>query len=259
MDWQLVQVVINKKLMMRSTLIFWSIFSLTRCDRAINNQNENCSVLHLLNVQPFPDEGVFAGFDRGLEFIPAAHLAAEEINNRSDILTGFELKVIDIDSEACGRSTIAKGVVNFYRELVVRPKPTCIVGVIGFVCCSVTNVLAPIIGHQNIGYVTLANSVFPQHRNITAFPNLYHTISSSSVHNIVLLSMMQAFNWKKTGLVYDSLHIFYRSTANDFIQRIDSLPNTQLIVMVPLSAMNLQSVSDVFDIINAQEVRISYW
>ena len=223
------------------------------------HQSLNCSVLHLLNVQPFPDEGVFAGFDSGLELIPAARLAAEEINNRSDILTGFELKVIDIDAEACGRSIITKGLINLYRELIVSPKPTCIVGVIGFVCSSVTNVLAPIIGHQNIGYVTLANSVSPQHRNIEAFPNLYHTISSSSVHNIVLLSMMQTFNWKRIGLVYDSLNIFYRSTANDFIQRVQSLPDVHLNATVPLASLNSRNFIDAFNIINAQEVRISYW
>ena len=189
----------------------------------------NCTVLQLLNVQPYPDDGVFAGFDRGLDLVPAAHLAAEEINNRSDILAGFNLEIVDIDSEACGREIITKGLVNFYKELVSQDPSRCIVGVMGFVCSSVTNVLVPIISHQNIGYVILANSVSPAHRNnIKEYPNLFHTISSSSVINEALISLMQRFHWKRIGVVYDSVTIIYRTTAIDFIQRTLILPEIEL-------------------------------
>ena len=34
-------------------------------------------------------------WDRGLDLIPAGHLAVEQINNRSDILQGYELKHVD--------------------------------------------------------------------------------------------------------------------------------------------------------------------
>ena len=218
----------------------------------------NCTVLQLLNVQPYPDDGVFAGFDRGLDLVPAAHLAAEEINNRSDILTGFDLQVIDIDSEACGRGTIIKGLVNVYRELVSQApdSPECLVGVMGLPCSSVTNVLAPIIGHHNTGYVTLANSVSPAHRNIEEYPNLFHTISSSSVHSIVLLSLMQNFGWNKIGVVYDSLSIFYRTTANDFIRK-GKLNTIELTVNVPITTS--ESISEAFNIIDSEEARITYW
>ena len=217
----------------------------------------NCTVLQLLNVQPYPDDGVFAGFDRGLDLIPAAHLAAEEINNRWDILAGFDLQVVDIDSEACGRGIITKGLVNFYRELVSQDPSQCIVGVMGFVCSSVTNVLAPIIGYQNIGYVTLANSVSPAHRNIVNYPNLFHTISSSSVHNIVLLSLMQNFGWNRIGVVYDSLSIFYRSTANDFIQRAINTTEVEVSVNVPITTS--ESISEAFNMINSEAARVTYW
>ena len=220
-------------------------------------ERQNCRVLQLLNVQPFPDDGMFAGFDRGLDLIPAAHLAAKEINNRSDILAGFNLEIVDIDSEACGRGIITKGLVNFYRELVSQDPSQCIVGVMGFVCSSVTNVLAPIIGRQNVGYVILANSVSPAHRNTVEYPNLFHTISSSSVHNTVLISLMQNFGWNKIGLVYDSLSIFYRSTANDFVRMAKTITEVELSVNVPITT--LESISEAFNIINSEAARITYW
>ena len=218
---------------------------------------QKCSTLYLLNVQPFPDNSgsLDAGFDGGLSLIPAAHLAAEEINNRSDILTGLELRVIDIDAEACGRATITKGLINLYKELINRD---CVVGIIGYPCSSSTNVLAPVTGHPGLGYITLANSVSSEHRNRTNFPNLFHTISSSSVHNKALVSLMQMFNWKRIGLVYESLAFFFTSTAKDFAQRVNDLPETELITDVPIIS-TLQSIRSAFDIISSEEARISYW
>ena len=192
-----------------AAVITLSLVSLAHFQQSADDlNNQNCNILHLPNVQPFPDLSEFSGFDGGLNLIPAAHLAAEEINNSSDILQGFKLKVVDIDSEACGRDTIIKGLINFYRELVTHDPRQCIVGAMGFPCSTVTSALAPIIGHQNIGYVTLANSGSPAHRNITQYPNLFHTISPSSVHNKVLASLMQRFNWRQIGVVYDSNTIF---------------------------------------------------
>ena len=234
--------------------IVLSVASLVQIEQA-HSSHQNCSVVYLLNVQPYPDESEFSGFDGGLRLIPAAHLAAEEINNRSDILEGRELRVVDIDAEACGRGLITKGLINLYRELLTRP---CVVGVIGFVCSSVTNVLAPIIGYQNIGYVTLANSVSPAHRNIVQYPNLFHSISSSSVHNIVIVSLMKMFNWKRIGLVFDSTSIFFRSTANDFAQRVLNSSEANLTAAVPISN-SLKVIQEAFNIINSEEARISYW
>ena len=221
-------------------------------------RSRSCSVLQLLNVQPYPDDGLFAGFDRGLELVPAAHLAADEINNRSDILAGFDLEIVDIDSEACGRGTITKGLVNFFRKLVSQDDPSrCVVGVIGFVCSSVTNVLAPIINNQNIAYLTLANSVSPAHRNTVKYPNLFHTLSSSSVHNTVLISLMQSFGWKRIGVVYDSLSIFFRSTANDFIQRVVNSTEAEISITFPITTS--ESIEGAFKIINSEAARVTYW
>jgi len=68
--------------------------------RVVSSENE--TVLYLLNVQPYPDHRTFAGWDRGLELIPAGHLAIKQINNRSDVLPGFQLELIDIEQKHVG-------------------------------------------------------------------------------------------------------------------------------------------------------------
>ena len=118
----------------------------------------------------------------GLEVSPGAHLAKDEINNRSDILSGYSLEVIDVGSEACGHSVIVDGLVNLYSHLVNQG--SFIVGVTGMLCSSVTNVLVPVLSHPKINYLTIAASTSPEHCNLkqytpsssTSSPHLRYTV-----------------------------------------------------------------------------------
>ena len=246
--------------------IFEIIVLLLSCQQAVNynsspsssNLSQECSHLYLLNIQPYPDNKPFASWDRGLDLIPGGHLAAEQINNNSNILPEYQLKIIDIDSEACGRNTINKGLVNFYRELVVSKKP-CIVGVTGMICSAQTNVFAPLAGHPSIGYIQNALSISPPHRNTSEYPCLFHTISSSSVFNKAAIAMMKAFNWRRIGLVHDSLGFYPRNTANDFYDRIQqSYAGAEIITRIPIENSH-RIFPEIFKIVNDQEVRINYW
>ena len=242
------------------SLVSLAQFQPAASESADDLNGQNCTILQLLNVQPFPDPD--GGFSGGLSLIPAALLAAKEINNRSDILPGFELEVVNIESEGCSRATIyTKGLIKFYRELVGRYRhpSECIVGVMGFPCSSATNILAPITGHKNIDLVTLANSGTPEHRNIMQYPNLFHTISSTRVHSKVLVSLMQKFNWRRIGVVYDSVNIFFRTTANDFVQRVNNLPDAEITASVPIIPTSAVALREAFNIINTEEARITYW
>ena len=216
-----------------------------------------CSRLYLLNVQAYPDKRSFAGWDRGLDVIPGGHLATEQINNSSNILPEHELQIIDIKSEACGRNIINEGLVNFYRELVKNN--SCIVGVVGMICSSQTNVFAPLAGHPSIGYIQNALSVSPAHRNTSEFPYLFHTISSSSAFNKAAIAMMKVFNWRRIGLVHDSLGIYFRNTASDFYARVQqSYAEAEIITRIAVE--NSHTIfPEIFKIVSDQEVRINYW
>ena len=49
-------------------------------------QGTACPTLYLLNVEPYPvADATDSEWDRAFELIPAGHLAAEQINNHSDL------------------------------------------------------------------------------------------------------------------------------------------------------------------------------
>ena len=127
------------------------------------------------------------------------------------------------------------------------------------ICSAQTNVFAPLAGHPGIGYIQNALSISPPHRNTSKFPCLFHTISSSSVFNKAAIAMMKVFNWRRIGLVHDSLGFYPRNTANDFYDRVlQSYPSAEIVIRIPIG--NSHTIfPEIFKIINDQEVRINYW
>ena len=223
-----------------------------------------CPTLYLLNVLPYPireNESAALGiWDVAFELIPAGHLAAEQINNHSDILPGHELKIIDIDSEACGFNVITKGITNVYRELV-NPNRTCIVGVIGLFCSAMTSAISPIISHPNIGeYVHIAASTSPVHRESTRkVPGLFHIIESSSAFNEATLALMRTYNWRRITSIHTGSEFYFMSTSIDFIEMILTNPEYELVTRIPIVDNYHMQLQEKFDIIRNKDARISYW
>ena len=197
-------------------------------------QSKSERVLHLLNVQPYPDNRIFAGWDKGFELIPAGHLAIKQINNRSDILPSYRLELVDIESEACGVSIINTGYVNFYRHLV-QPN-SLVVGVVGLFCSTVTAAISPVANHPQIDYVQITASTSPLFQDVSAYPRLFHTISSTTVFNEAVVTLMAKFQWHKIGLIYNSVGIYFFSTADNFVSRIKANFSLDLFTSFPSQA-----------------------
>ena len=214
-----------------------------------------CTTLYLLNVVPYPDNRTFAGWDRGFELIPAGHLAAKHINSNPDILPGYRLEVIDVPSEACGISTITEALIEFYGHLVDQVD-TCVFGVVGLYCSTVTNTIAPIANYPNLGHVVLAASTSPRHRDTTSLPYTFHTIASSSVFNEAMIALMDEFSWKRVHVVHDSLGFYFVSTILNFVDLISSSSDKVITSRIPIQPKTF--ISDVFDIINEEGARIGY-
>ena len=214
---------------------------------------DNRTALHLLNVLPYPDDRPFAGWDRGFELLPAGDLAIEQINNRSDILPGYRLELVDIESEACGVSTINTGYVNFYRHLV-QPN-SLVVGVVGLFCSTVTAAISPVASHPGIEYIQVAGSTSPLFQNVTAYPWLYHTISSATIFNRATLRLMDKFGWKRISSIHDDSGFFFLTTADDFVSRVNANSTLELITRIPTS---LSHISDAFANLRDAGARIVY-
>ena len=211
------------------------------------------TTLYLLNVVPYQDDRPFAGWDRGFELIPAEDLAIEQINNRSDILPGYRLELVDIESEACGVSTISTGYVNFYRHLVQQPNSP-VVGVVGLFCSTVTAAISSISNRPEIDYIQVAGSISPKFQNVTAYPRLYRTISSAIIFNKATLRLMDKFGWNRISFIHDNSGVFFLTTADDFVSKVNNAI-LELVTRIPTS---LSHISDAFANLRDAGARIVY-
>lgn len=240
---------------MSSVFLFAIVFTGTLLSRRVSSAEQNnssavCDTVYLLNVVPYPDDN--AGWDRGFEMIPAARLAAAHINNRSDML--MKIGVIDVESEACGRTLVTNGQLGIF-ELIMRTP--CVSGVVGLFCSAVTELVVPHASHPNYGYVQLSSSTSPLLQNSTAFPYLFRAIHSSEVFNDAVVSLMDAFNWTRISLVHDSRGIYFDSTGNHFATLIKS-SNRTLVSSTPILHTR-RDISDIFEGINDGGGTIVYY
>ena len=177
------------------------------------------NTLSVLNILPYPTGRDDPGWDRAFELLPASELAVEQINNRSDILPGYKLEIINLQSEDCGLRVITNGLIETYASLL---DTDCnIAGVVGLFCSSVTEVIAPLVARSPFDYVTVAGSTSIAHRNVSKYPRLHHAISSAGQYGKTVVKLMEVFGWENINIVHDS-SAFFVSSASTFTRLLEA-------------------------------------
>ena len=165
-----------------------------------SNGSGNSNVLRLLialNVQGGPE---VPRWDRGLEILPAAHLAVDKVNGDPSILPGYQLEPIQVDTGTCRTNGFqSEALINFFHQIV--QEESHIVGAVGLFCTGVTQLLSPLAGHQGISLVQISGSASPLLRNQERYPYLWHIIPSSAVYVDTVLEMMDAFDWRNIAVI----------------------------------------------------------
>ena len=145
----------------------------------------------------FPYEG---SSWNGQYVIPAARLARDEINNSTDILPNYKLKLIEANS-GCSRDT---GLREFVRNAVGDgniPQSEQIVAVLGPGCSSSSIPIASVAGRDEIRIPQLsygATSVFLSF--VHSYPYFYRTVPTDLSFTVARVKLMQKFNWRRYGI-----------------------------------------------------------
>ena len=157
----------------------------------------------------------------GTRYLTSALIAQEEINNRSDILPGYHIELIEDRIEVCSSPDAGIGLVNLVKHTVSPPcRP--VVAVIGLVCPSHASILYPVVGYE--GFDLIQMSLRSQILN-KRIPHLWHFVGTATVYSDIVLAIMDEFNWKRVGVVYDSGSALISELANDMEQKIRKSSN----------------------------------
>ena len=161
-------------------------------------------------------------FTRHISVVSGALVAQDEINNRTNLLPGYHIELIIKRRETCSTYEIGVGLSNLLKYTIDPPcRPVVAVG--GLTCSSQTILISPIAGHNGFDLIQLASANSPifQTQN-DRFPHLWTFLGSATVYPDIVLALMDDFNWKRVGLVYNSDSVFTSEIAVYFEQKTRS-------------------------------------
>ena len=169
-------------------------------------------------LAPFPDETVglgpsfHPGWDGGPALIPAARLAADRINNRTDVLAGYRLRLLEGDSGCNVEAKSALSVaVNVFEQLNCS-----VVGIIGPACTGATTFVGDIGARDEVSLLQISPSATSPILISSDYTNTFRILSSSRQHVGAFLRLMEHNGWEDVAALYDADRKYFLSTFEHF-------------------------------------------
>ena len=193
------------------------------CDRTSGCENsESDGTLYFGLMLSYPDplgrESLAAAFDDGHNIAPAAYLAVEQINNRSDILSEYQVKVMRLD----GGCTVTERTVIGVNELVCSCKP--VVGIIGPSCGTSALTVGDLTNRDKFSIATLhygEKSIFGDH---TIFPYAFGILGSNIITIQAFTDLIVQNHWTRIVLLYSEDDEDLREVSTGIEKNIKSTP-----------------------------------
>lgn len=207
------------------------------------------SDLNVLILSPYPNEPTESlhtevGWAGGPALFPAAELAADLINNRTDILPDNTLRLINADSgcEFTTRASVTfarEAAFNFYNEVI---------GIVGPACSPAAIEIGGITTRQyaDVVSITIANGpLLPT----TSLTNMFRLLSSAGLSAHALLKLLQKNGWTSILTVADSASIFFLSIYSRFREIIAAYPIKAPLFDIEDKMLLFNSVRNTYNVI----------
>ena len=223
------------------------------CEVESVHVESNGTVLHLLTLLPglSSTNRSTSVRDRGMELLPAAELAVEEINAREDILRNYTLKLIPAETETCDQNLITEALVNYVRYST--DDELNVVGILGLTCSAVT---ARISSLTSLNTSLSRSQVSAGGTSPTLkFDNLYRVVSSTEVYNEAVIELMDEFNWRRISIIRDTISVQHTGTAEDFEEKVNKRDDLELVLRGEVTP---EFLTRILDELKNQENRIIY-
>ena len=197
-----------------------------------NGEETAIPTLHLLALMPLAETAGLPNQSSYQVLHTAAQLAVDKINMRDDILAGYNLELVQEDTETCNQRLVTEAMGNFVRS--VTDRDLNIVGVVGLLCSTVTQAVSPLAipERPEIDLLQIsAGATSPVFTNETEYPRLYRMIPSSAVYNDAVLALMTEFQWKRISVVQDTTLVRHTTTADDFVRKVKGRSELNLVFL----------------------------
>lgn len=172
--------------------------------------------LNVLILSPYPSRAEVA-WPGGPALFPAAQLAADMINNRTDILPDHTLRLINGDS---GCEYITRALETYDREAANNE----VIGIVGPACSQAAIDVGSITTQRyaDVVSITIANGPLLPTANLT---NMFRLLSSAQLSAQALFGLMENNRWTSIATVADTTGFFFLSIYLSFREIVVAQPS----------------------------------
>lgn len=187
----------------------YQLLSISEC-----NDDMRHSIAFLV-LAPYTDTGLNPDWSYGPAVIPAARLAVDIINNRTDILPGYKIKLIEGNSGCQEESNAA---FSFVSNTFTNTAENDVVGVIGPTCSESALILGTIGARESVSIIQISPAATsPLLTDISKYNNTFRTLSTSLRHIDAVTELIAYNAWEYVAVLHDNIRVYLRSTAEKFI------------------------------------------
>ena len=169
--------------------------------------------LYVLTFLPYPQPDLpKPQYDEGPTLYLAIEVAAEILNNRTDILKGYRINLLQANS-GCSSS---QSLYSLIAEGLFHRKSGCqhpIVGAVGPVCSLASTHVGNLAGRRDISLITITLSGAESLDNRDLYPNTFSTFESVKSIVDAMTDLIKHNRWENIGLFIDETRLYYTSMA----------------------------------------------
>ncbi len=171
--------------------------------------------ISLIVMAPFPGD-LTDGWERGPALIPAARVAAREINSNSSILPEFNLNLIIADD---GCSVTSKVTISFLKDIYTN-KDHQVVGIIGPGCSGTAIRVSDFTSRYEVSLVHITPSATSPNLEDPRRNTTYATISSALSYVQSFIALMEHNKWGNIATLQDRARAYFKQTHSEFLNTV---------------------------------------
>ena len=168
-------------------------------------------VLVVVSVQELTAKEFLQDWEKGLEILPAAHVAIKEINDDPTLLPGYQLELAKAVTDGCSSNLV---LVELIKSITLEQHH--IIGMVGPFCNEANNIIPMVAGHSEstINFLQISPATSPAFQDKSKYPNLYSMLPLSKAVIKAMFEIMETYNWSKLAVLCED---YYCRIAEEFV------------------------------------------